>query len=196
MADISRRTLLSRALLVSALGGGALLGLTRPIKRKLATPPPPPPAALTAALARQRQLLSSYDQALASRLAHPGLVGLRADVAAHGNALRAVLQLYPGWRLAAPSAASGSSASGSSAPGGSASGSSAPGSSASGSPAPDGSAAPAVTLATLAAASRAAAAASTRACLDWPVTEAHAAQVLPLLGSIAACLSSHAQVLR
>jgi hypothetical protein len=106
MADISRRTLLNRALLASALGGGALLGLTRPIRHKIATPPPPPPMALTAALARQQRLLAGYDQALASQRAHPGLAGLRADVAAHGNALREVLQHYPGWRLSVTSSTS------------------------------------------------------------------------------------------
>lgn len=183
MADISRRTLLTRALLVTALGGGALLGLTRPIKHKIATPPPPPPPVeLTAALARQRRLLGGYDQALANKLAHPGLAGLRADVAEHGQALRAVLQHYPGWRLAVTSsaAATGPAPGGSSAP----DGSSAPGG--------DGSLS---SLSALASASRAAAAATTRACLDWPATEAHAAEVVPLLGSIAACLTSHAQVL-
>lgn len=176
MAAISRRTLLNRALLVSALGGGALLGLTRPVKRKVATPPPPPPVALTAALARQRRLLAGYDHALAGNATHPGLAGLRTDVAAHGQALRAVLQHYPGWRLAVTSSAPVAS----SAPGSSAS----PGSSA----LPGG-------VPALASASRAAAAAATRACLDWPATEAHAAEVVPLLGSIAACLTSHAQVL-
>ncbi|MEO7262673.1 MAG: hypothetical protein ABI047_15670 [Jatrophihabitantaceae bacterium] len=184
MADISRRTLLNRALLASALGSGALLGLTRPIRHKLATPPPPPPVALTAALARQRQLLAGYDQALASQPARPGLAGLRADVAAHGNTLRAVLQHYPGWRLAVTSSTPGRTAT----PGSTG----APGSTA----APGGSAATADTMAALAAASTAAAAATTRACLDWPATEAHAAEVVPLLGSIAACLTSHAQVLR
>src|SRR3954465_15628145 len=100
MAHISRRTLLNRALLCTALGGGALLGLTRPVRHQVATPPPPPPAALTAMLARQRQLLASYDRVLASQRTHPGLAGLRADVAAHGTALQEVLQRYPGWRLA------------------------------------------------------------------------------------------------
>ncbi|HEX8767808.1 MAG TPA: hypothetical protein VF714_05520, partial [Jatrophihabitans sp.] len=159
MADISRRTLLSRALLGSALAGGALLGLTRPIKHKVAVPPPPPPVALTAALARQRHLLADYDQALASQPAHPGLAGLRADVAAHGNALRAVLQHYPGWRLATSSTVAGSAT-------------------------PRSTATPVVTLQALAAASRAAAAAATQTCLDWPATEAHASQIVPLLGSI------------
>ncbi|MDQ1740365.1 MAG: hypothetical protein QOE53_2017 [Pseudonocardiales bacterium] len=166
MAAISRRTLLSRALLGSALGGGALLGLTRPIRHKVAVAPPPPPVALTAALARQRHLLAGYDQALASQPAHPGLAALRADVAAHGNALRAVLQHYPSWRLSSSSAVPGSTA------------------------------VPVASIAALAAASRAAAAAATQACLDWPATEAQASEMVPLLGSIAACLTSHAQVLR
>lgn len=180
MADISRRTLLNRALLVTAVGGGALLGLTRPVKHKIASPPPPPPVALTAALARQRRLLAGYDQALASAAGHPALAGLRADVAAHGQGLRAVLQHYPGWRLAVTSSAPATgSAPGTTAPAGSpSSGASVPGS-----------------VSALASASRAAAAATTLACLDWPATEAHAAEVLPLLGSIAACLTSHAQVL-
>jgi hypothetical protein len=173
MAEISRRTLLSRALLGAALAGGGLLGLTRPIKHKVAVPPPPPPVALTAALARQRQLLDGYDQALASQPAHPGLAGLRADVAAHGNALRAVLQRYPGWRL------SSSATPGSRAPG----------------PTAAGTGIPAGTIPALAAASRSAAVATSQACLDWPATEAHAGEVVPLLGSIAACLSSHARVL-
>jgi hypothetical protein len=189
MADISRRTLLNRALLVSALGGGALLGLTRPLKHKVATPPPPPPAALTAALTRQGRLLASYDQALGTQPAHPALAGLRADVAAHGHALRAVLQRYPGWRLAATDSAAGG--------GSTSSASTSPGSASSpAGTAPAGTAPAGATLAALAAASNAAAAATTRACLDWPVTEPHAAEAVPLLGSIAACLTSHVRVLR
>ena len=176
MAAISRRTLLSRALLGSALTGGALLGLTRPVRHKVAVPPPPPPVALTAALARQRQLLASYDRALASHPAPPGLAGLRADVAAHGNALRAVLQRYPGWRLSTSSTARGAATPGSTAP--------------------TGAVTRASTVEALAAASRAAAAATAQACLDWPATEPQAGEVVPLLGSIAASLSSHAQVLR
>ena len=186
MADISRRTLLNRALLVTALGGGALLGLTRPVKHKIASPPPPPPVALTAAFARQRRLLAGYDQALADKAAHPALAGLRADVAAHGQGLSAVLQHYPGWRLAltssAPATRSGPAT-------GSAPGATAPAGS------PSSAARVPSSIPALASASRAAAAATTLACLDWPATEAHAAEVLPLLGSIAACLTSHAQVL-
>jgi hypothetical protein len=174
MADISRRTLLSRTLLGSALAGGALLGLTRPIRHKVAVPPPPPPIALTAALARQRHLLADYDQALVSQPAHLGLAGLRADVAAHGTALLAVLQHYPGWRLSSSSTVPAGATPG---------------------PA-TGTSAPVAGIAALAAASRSAAAASTQACLQWPATEAYASEVVPLLGSIAACLTSHAQVLR
>ena len=171
---------MSRALLGSALAGGALLGLTRPVRHKVAVPPPPPPAALTAALARQRQLLARYDQALASQPALPGLAGLRADVAAHGNALRALLQRYPGWRLSTSSSVRRAGTPGSTArPGGSGT----PGSTAD-------------VVAALAAASRAASAAAAQACLDWPATEPEADEVVPLLGSIAASLASHAEVLR
>ncbi len=182
MADITRRTLLHRALLAAALGGGALLGVTRPVRHRRASAPPPPPVALTAALARQRELLASYDRALALHRAHPGLAGLRADVAAHGTALREVLQRYPGWRLAGTAATPGGTAAPSStgSPGGTAS--------------PSGSAA-ADPLAALAAASTAAATATSAACLAWPATETNAAEVVPLLGSIAACLASHAEVL-
>ena len=176
MADISRRTLLNRALLGTALGGGALLGLTRRVHHQVATPPPPPPAALTAALARQRQLLASYDRVLASERTHPELAGLRADVAAHGTALHEVLQRYPGWRLAVTASISRAVP--------------APGSPSAG---PAGTAADPV--AALAEASRAAATATNTACLQWPAAEPHAAEVVPLLGSIAACLTSHVQVL-
>lgn len=169
MAEITRRTLLNRALLVSALGGGALLGLTRPVRHKVAVPPPAPPVALTAALDRQQRLLAGYELVLADRPARPvALTALRADVAAHGDALRAVLERYPGWRLAqsTPSPA-----------------------------APSGSTAPPGTVPALASATRTAAAATAKACLAWPAGDANAAQVVPLLGSIAACLSTHLQVL-
>lgn len=178
MADISRRTLLNRALLGTALGGGALLGLTRHVRHRVASPPPPPPVALTAALARQRQLLASYDRVLTGQPTHPGLAGLRADVAAHGTALHEVLQRYPGWRLAVTASTSRAVP----APGSTA------GSSAAGTAADP--------IATLAEASRSAATATTAACLSWPDTEPNAAEVVPLLGSIAACLTSHVQVLR
>ena len=173
MAEISRRTLLNRAMLTTALGGGALLGVTRPIRHRVATPPPPPPAALTAALSRQQHLLAGYDQALARQRAHPGLAALRADLAAHGAALREVLQRYPGWRLAV-AAGSAEASAGTAAP--------------TGDPTLD-------PIGALATASRSGAAATRAACLAWPATEAHAAEVVPLLGSIAACLASHAQVL-
>jgi len=176
MADITRRTLLNRALLAAALGAGALLGVTRPVRHRKASPPPPPPVALTAALARQRQLLAAYDRALTLQRAHPGLAGLRADLAAHGTALHEVLQRYPGWRLSVTASTPRPGAT----PGGT--------TSASNSAAAD----PIAALATL---STSAATATSAACLAWPATEANAAEVVPLLGSIAACLASHAEVL-
>jgi hypothetical protein len=167
MAEITRRTLFNRALLASALGGGALLGLTRPIRHRTAVPPPAAPAALRAALDRQQRLLAGYDLLLARPPVRPvELAGLRADIAAHGSALRAVLERYPGWRLAQASPSPASS-----------------------SPAPPD------TVSALASATKATAAATAKACLDWPAGEANAGQVLPLLASIAACLSTHVQVL-
>ena len=187
MAEITRRTLFNRALLASALGAGSLLGLTRPIRHRVAVPPPPPPAALTAALDRQQRLLGAYDQVLAGQPARPvALTALRADIAAHGDALRAVLERYPGWRLARASPSASASAA--------ASGSAAESSTPSSSPAGESAALPG-TVPALASATRTAAAATAKACLDWPAGEANAAQVVPLLGSIAACLSTHLQVL-
>jgi hypothetical protein len=175
MAEITRRTLFNRTLLASALGAGALLGLTRPIRHKVAAAPPAPPAALTAALHRQQRLLAGYDLVLAHPPARPdALTALRSDIAAHGSALRAVLERYPGWRLAQASASSPAP---------------------SGSAAPSSSPAPPDTVSALASATRAAAAAAATACLDWPAGEADAGQVVPLLGSIAACLTTHLQVL-
>ncbi len=182
MAEISRRTLFNRALLVSALGGGALLGLTRPIRHRVAVPPPPAPAALVDALARQQRLLAGYDRALAARAAHPALPGLRADIVAHGAALRAALERYPGWRLARVEPAGGDSTTRARPTPTSTS-------------APGGVPALAATVPALAAASRAGAAAASRACLNWPGAGSDAAEVATLLASIAACLSSHAQVL-
>jgi hypothetical protein len=186
MAEISRRTLFNRALLASAVGAGALLGLTRPVHHRRAVPPAPPPAALVAAL--DRQLLAGYDRMLVGPKTVPGpagpagLGGLRADVAAHGDALRALLERYPGWRLSSRRAAADA---------------------ASASPPTVGTAAnrqtgnPEVagTVPALAAASRAGAAAAAVSCLDWPGTDPNAPLVVPLLASISASLSSHLQVL-
>lgn len=179
MADITRRALLSRAAVATGLVAGAGLGLTRGIHHKVAVPPPAPPSALTDALARQRRLLAGYD-AVTSGSDRPALAALRSDVVAHGDALRALLERYPGWRLAQsnPSGSSASSAS----PGASAS----PGESAD----PAGS-----TVAQLATATAADVQALTTAVLAWPAAEPQAAAVVPTLASIAACLASHAQVL-
>jgi hypothetical protein len=170
MSQISRRALFGRGLLVLSAGAGAVLGLQHRVHHRVAVPPPAPPAALTAALDRQRNLLAGYDQLTDDQL--PARAGLRADLQAHGDALRALLELYPGWRLAHAS----------------------PSPSGSASPSPSASAPPA-TLAGLASATEAAATALTNGSLHWPATESHAAQVVPLLGSMAACLASHVAVL-
>jgi len=176
MSQISRRALFGRGLLVLSAGAGAALGWQHRVHHRVAVPPPAPPAALTAALDRQRTLLAGYDQLADDQL--PARAGLRADLKAHGDALRALLELYPGWRLAQASP----SPSGSAGPSGSAS--------------PSGSAAaPPTTLAQLASATRAAATALTNSCLHWPAAESHAAQVVPMLGSMAACLDSQVAVL-
>jgi hypothetical protein len=164
MAEISRRTLLGGAAAIAGLAAGAGLGLTKRVRHKVAVPPPPPPAALTDALARQRRLLAGYDVVATGYGIRPAVAAMRSDVVAHGDALHALLERYPGWRLSRP--------------------------------APSASATPAGrTIAQLAAASTADARALTSAALGWPATEEHAAEVVPALGSIAACLASHAQVL-
>lgn len=171
MAEISRRTLLSRTVLVAGLVVGAGLGLTRRVHSKVAVPPPAPPAALTDALDRQRRLLAGYDAVVGPAV----LAGLRSDVVAHGDALRALLERYPGWRLARAGAAA---------------------SPAQPSSAPSTSVQPAASsVAGLAAVSSSDARALTDAVMAWPATDALADGVLPVLGSIAACLASHAQVL-
>jgi hypothetical protein len=166
MANISRRTLFSRTLLLAALGGGAAAGLTRSVHHKVAVPPPPPPAALVAARDTQKRLLAGYDGALAATPGDATLMALRADIVAHGDALNAALESYPGWRYARSQ------------------------------PSPSTPVTPGVgSKAALAAASKAGADAGSKACVSWPASDPQAAQIVPLLGSIAACLSTHAAVL-
>lgn len=190
MAAITRRALLSRTLLVAAVGGGALAGLTRSVSHRVAAPPPAPPAALTAALGRQQALLDGYDRAVAAGGARTALLrGLRADVEQHGAALRALLERYPGWRLAnAEGSATSNTNLGSTPAGSSAAGGRAPGSRAALPPVP-------ATAAGLAATSTGAASALRSSALNWPAAETHAAQVVPVLASISASLTTHAQVL-
>lgn len=173
MAEISRRTLFSGTLLVTAAAAGAALGLTRAVHHKVAVPPVPPPAALLAALGRQQSLLAGYQQLAAGAGPAPASLGaLRSDLVAHGAALRGLLERYPGWRLAGSSAASPSP------------------------PSVAGQAsAPPTTVPALALACRAAATSTSTACAQWPAGEPQAGQVVPVLGSIAACLSTHAEVL-
>lgn len=168
MADISRRTLLSRSMLAGGVVIGAAVGFGRHVHHKVAVPPPAPPAELTRALTKQQALLAGYDEVGAAP------AGLKADVTAHGDALRALLELYPGWRLAQqpPAGPTNSPATSS----------------------PSGTAVPA-SVAGLATASAALATALTDAVQTWPAADAHAATVVPTLASIAASLSTHVQVL-
>ncbi len=163
MADISRRTLLSRSALLAGLVVGAGLGLSRQVHHKVAVPPPAPPTALTDALARQQSLLAGY-AAVAGAPA-----GLQADVSAHGVAIRALLENYPGWRLAQQTPATSAI------------------------PAP-GVAVP-HTRAELATSSRTMAKFLVVAVQTWSTDDAEAAAVVPTLASIAASLTTHAQVL-
>jgi hypothetical protein len=168
MVEISRRTLLSRTVLVAAAAAGTGLGVTRTVHHRVALPPAPPPQRLTALLSTQVRLLTGYQRAVTALPDQAvRLDPLRSDVAAHGDALRGLLENYPGWRLNPTLPPAGASS------------------------------APAVvaTVAGLTAASKAAAAAFSAACLAWPVTEQHASQIVPMLGSISACLDTHGQVL-
>ena len=190
MAEISRRTLLSRTVVLAGLAVGTGLGFAKGVRHRVAEPPQPAPAALTDALSRQQRLLAGY-RAVGNDPARPALAGLRADVTAHGDALRALLERYPGWRLAQAGRPASPSASDSPSASGPPSASGSPGSSP-----PQASAAPVVTSVTgLAAASTADARALSDAVLAWPAAEQHAVEVVPVLASIAACLTSHAQVL-
>jgi len=180
MATISRRALLATGALLGAAGVGIGAGFTAPVHHKVAAPPPPPPAALTAALAAQRQLLAGYDAALADGPAV--LPALRADVVEHSQAIQALLEDYPGWRLANDPSATARAAEAESAPG---------------RPTPSQPAAAPVagTVAALITASKRLATSLAAAVVDWPASDTRAQQVTPVLGSIAACLSSHVQVL-
>jgi hypothetical protein len=182
MAEISRRALFGRGLLAAGAGIGALLGLTRAVHHRVAVPPPPPPSALTAALHSQRNLLAGYQQADLAEL--PAGAALQADVQAHGDALLALLERYPGWRLTEAASSEPTSSTTGSSPAGS--GGTSPSTAA---------AAPPSTPAALTAASRTAAAALAASCQHWPAGEPQAALVVPVLGSIAACLDTHVQVL-
>lgn len=186
MTAITRRALLSRTLLLAAVGGGALVGLTRSVSHKVAVPPPRPPEALTSALSRQQALLEGYDRVLAAKVGSDVLTGLRADVSEHGAALRALLERYPGWRLSQAGTASATgtvTATGTAGATGTVTAT-----------LPEAAPVPG-TVAGLAAASTSAAKALRASAMDWAAGEAHAAQVVPVLGSISASLFTHAQVL-
>jgi hypothetical protein len=170
MAPISRRTLLNRGLLVLAAAGGATLGVTKAVHHKIAVPPPAPPQALVSLLAGQQHLIKGYDATLASQPSNGTvLAALKSDLSAHSDAVRAVLESYPGWRYAQgiPPTPARSSPAGS---------------------------VPRTTAA-LATETRQLATVTSSACTRWPAAETNAAQVVPLLGSITACLGTHLMVL-
>jgi hypothetical protein len=187
MADISRRTLLGGA---AALAAGAALGATSTVHHKIAVPPTAPPESLVIALASQQRLLGGYDAVLRTLPDQQVLlVALRTDITAHGNALRSVLEQYPGWRYARnlPSANPTVQDHSKALPSHTVPSNQAR--------QPSSAAPIAATVRALAAASKEGAALAAAACLGWADGEAHGPQVVPLLGSIAACLSSHAELL-
>lgn len=178
MTTISRRTLLSRTVVGAAVLVGAAAGVGRRVHHRVAVPPAPPPAALVAVLTAQGRLLDGFDQVVATGAAAAVLPALRADIEAHGSALRALLEAYPGWRYRAIAAGSGGP---------------------SASPSPS-TAAPVETpvagdTAQLVAGIAALATLAARTCQQWPAGEQQAAQVVPLLGSMAAALRSQQDVL-
>jgi hypothetical protein len=181
MAQISRRALLGSTVIAIAAATGAALGTSKSVHHKIAVPPPQPPSALTDALAAQRRLLAGYDAAIA---ASPSalLSALRADIASHAEALGALLENYPGWRLAHDVA-------GTPVPSTLASATSAPAT-------PGGGQAVAGTVVALASASSALESRLATECVQWPATDRNAAAAVPLLGSMSACLSAHLTVLR
>lgn len=180
MPEIARRTLLSRGLLLVGAAAGVGLGIEKSVHHKVATPPPPPPAALVAALSMEQALAADYEAVAAAQPAQATRVrALRSDLDAHVAALSAVLERYPGWRLSQRGSAGATPAPGPA--------------SATASPTPPSPTPP--TFGSLATAARSAAAALWQTCLQWPATEANSSTVVPLLGSIATCLSTHAQVL-
>ena len=200
--------MLSRVALSAAVAGGGGLGLTRRVHRRVAVPPPPPPLALTAQLSAQQLLLAGYDAVRASGSSRAGQTArLQADVAAHADALRAVLEQYPGWRLTERPASSSSAAQ---TAGPSSAAAQTPGPSSAQTPGPSSAhptasssstlqppAGPGVptTVGALAAATRRAANLAASNCAAWPVGESQAVRAVPLLGSIAGCLSTHAAIL-
>jgi hypothetical protein len=173
MAEISRRTLLSRGLILVAAVGGTALGVTRSVHHKIAVPPAPPPTSLTSLLGVQSVLLAGYDRAIAANAGPAETISqLRAEVTAHADAVRALLQHYPGWRLAQASATAIVT-----------------------SPSSPPAATSEAAKAELTAAVRSAQSAFAGGCLSWPESEQYAGQVVPILGVIAASLATHLAVL-
>jgi len=164
MAEISRRALLGRSAVLLGLAAGAGAGFARHVHHRVALPPPPPPAALVQALAAQQSVRAGYEHA-------SGLpAGLIADAQAHRQALRALLELYPGWRLAQaePAPAAGAPTAGPPVP---------------------------ANRQQLVSAVSALTDQLRHQAEAWPATDPHAVEVAPVLASIAASLQTHRMVL-
>ncbi len=174
MADISRRTLITRAALGGALVAGAGVGFTREVDHKVASPPPPAPDRLVAARTELDALLGAYTALQSGQPA-----SLLPDVTAQRDAVDALLQRYPGWRWAT---ARQSDAASSAAPTAAASTGSEP-------------TPPVTTRAGQAQAITRALTQIRATCLGWPASEENAVEVVTVLASIAAGLSTQLAVL-
>jgi hypothetical protein len=108
----ARRTVLGAVVLVAAAGGGAAVGLERPLRKPVLAPPAVPPAWLVAAIDREHQLIGALQSALAS---DPGTAATLNPVIDDHNAHLNALLALPGapQPSAAPSAAASSPAAGS-----------------------------------------------------------------------------------
>jgi hypothetical protein len=174
MPNPSRRAVLSGAVVVTAAVIGGSAGAARHVHHRVAVPPEPAPAGLTGALARH-QALESAVAAVLSGAAASGissqqttqLHSFQVDLASQSAALAAVLESYPGWRWSQQNPA----------------------------PVPAVSATVAATAAGIRAASAAQSKTLESSCRAWPLDEAQAARVVPLLGSLCASLNVHRTLL-
>lgn len=107
--SVTRRGVLVAGVLVAATGAGAAAGLVRSVPRQAVSRGAPPPE-LAGALAREQQLVAGLDAALRFDPSLAARLGpIRADHAAHADALRSALASYPGG-VGGVSSGSGSSA--------------------------------------------------------------------------------------
>jgi hypothetical protein len=159
--------------LLAATAAGLGLGVEKSVHHKVAQQPVPPPTALTAMLTIEQRLLDGYGRVAAVTADAAVLTALHGDIAAHLEAINALLERYPGWRLS-QQAVRGASTVPPAAPSGPVA---------------------ITTMTQLRTEVASAATTVSQSCLDWDATEQNSAQAVPVLGSIAACLKTHAQVL-